>query len=100
MGLFTPKYVFDTGPFINLKNYPNDVFTSLWDNFLQMIEEDEIISSSEVLRELQDYDDEIAVWAKTQKKIFVRPSIDEQLEVQKILAKYPNLVKEESVLSA
>lgn len=99
MGLFKPKYVFDSGSLIDLKNYPTDVFTSLWDNFTQMIDADEIISSSEVLRELQDYDDEIGKWAKTQRKIFVKPSMDEQLEVQKILAKYPNLVKEEAILS-
>jgi len=97
--LFKPKYVFDSGSLIDLKNYPNDVFTSLWDNFSQMIADGEIISSSEVLRELQDYDDDIGKWAKTEKKIFVKPSIDEQLEVKEILAKYPNLVKESYILS-
>jgi len=60
MELFHPKYIFDTGPFIDLKNYPRDVFTSLWENFKQMISEGEILSSSEVFRELEDYDDEIA----------------------------------------
>jgi hypothetical protein len=99
MELFQPtKYIFDSGPFIDLKNYPGDVFTTLWDNFVSMINNGEILSSSEVLRELEDYDDEIAQWAKTNKKIFIKPTIEEQLEVQKILAIHPDLVKEEAIL--
>ena len=45
MELFHPKYIFDSGPFIDLKNYPDDVFTSLWENFAQMINDGEILSS-------------------------------------------------------
>ena len=94
----TTKYIFDSGPFIDLKNYRDDIFTTLWDNLVCMINNGEILSSSEVLRELEDYDDEIAIWAKTNKKIFIKPSIEEQIEVQKILAEYPGLVKEEAIL--
>ena len=93
MELYHPKYIFDSGPFIYLKNYPQDVFSSLWENFSRMIKDAEIISSSEVLRELEDYDDEIAVWAKANKQIFIKPNIEEQLLVQQILAKHPDLVK-------
>ncbi len=95
----TSKYIFDSGPFIDLKNYPIDIFTTLWDNILQMIKNGDIISSSEVLRELENYDDEIATWAKTQKKIFKKPSINEIETVKIILAKHPDLVKQENVLS-
>lgn len=98
MELYHPKYIFDSGPFIWLKNYPQDVFSSLWNNFARMIEDAEIISSSEVLRELEDYDDEIAVWAKANKQIFIKPSLDEQQLVRQILAKHPDLVKEEAIL--
>lgn len=98
MELFHPKYIFDTGPFIDLKNYPRDVFTSLWENFKQMISEGEILSSSEVFRELEDYDDEIAAWAKQNKNIFIKPTLEEQVEVRKILEKHPDLVKEEAIL--
>lgn len=98
MELFHPKYIFDSGPFIDLKNYPGDVFTSLWENFTQMINEGEILSSSEVFRELEDYDDEIAAWAKQNKNIFIKPTLEEQVEVQKILEKHPDLVKEEAIL--
>lgn len=98
MELFHPKYIFDSGPFIDLKNYPGDVFSSLWDNFTQMINDGEIISSSEVFRELEDYDDEIAAWAKQNKNVFIKPTLEEQVQVQKILEKHPDLVKEEAIL--
>jgi hypothetical protein len=98
MELFHPKYVFDSGPFIDLKSYPVDIFSTLWNNFSQMIDSAEIISSSEVLRELEDYDDEIAVWAKTNKKVFIKPNLEEQELVRQILAKHPDLVKEEAIL--
>jgi hypothetical protein len=98
MELYHPKYIFDSGPFIYLKNYPQDVFSSLWSNFERMIKDAEIISSIEVFRELEDYDDEIAVWAKNNKQIFIKPSLDEQQLVRQILAKHPDLVKEEAIL--
>lgn len=98
MELFHPRYIFDSGPFIDLKNYPEDVFTSLWNNFNQMIREAGIISSSEVFRELEDYDDEIAVWAKANKQIFIKPTLEEQAGVKKILVRHPDLVKEEAIL--
>jgi hypothetical protein len=78
------KYVFDTGPFIDLKNYPEDVFASLWERFKNMINNGEIISSSEVLRDLEHYDDIIAEWAKANKKIFIKPTIEEQIIVKEI----------------
>ena len=98
MELYHPKYGFDSGPFINLKNYPADVFSSLWTNLTQLIKDGEIVSSSEVLKEIGNYDDEIADWAKTNKQIFIKPSIEEQILVQQILAKHPDLVKEEAIL--
>ncbi len=98
MELYHPKYVFDSGPFIDLKNYPQDVFSSLWTNFAQLIKSGDIISSTEVLREIENYDDKIADWAKLNKQIFIKPTIEEQILVQQILAKHPDLVKEEAIL--
>lgn len=96
--MFHPKYIFDSGPFIALKSYPQDIFSTLWNNFSQMIHSAEIISSSEVLRELEDYDDEIAIWAKSNKKVFLKPGLEEQEIVRQILKKHPDLVKEEVIL--
>ena len=97
-GAVPPKIYFDSGPFIYLKNYPQDVFSSLWNNFARMIKDAEIISSSEVLRELEDYDDEIAIWAKANKQIFIKPTLDEQKLVVQILAKHSDLVRQEAIL--
>ncbi len=98
MELYHPKYIFDSGPFIDLKNYPPDVFPTLWNNFSRLIKDGDVISSSEVLREIENYDDEIAEWAKLNKQIFIKPAIEEQILVQQILAKHPDLVKEEAIL--
>jgi hypothetical protein len=98
MELFHPKYVFDTGPFIDLKNYPHDVFATLWTNFDQLIRNGHIISSTEVLRELHAYDDGMAEWANANRRIFVRPSVDEQAEVRAILRKHPELIRQEAIL--
>ncbi len=99
MELFEPKYIFDSGPFIDMKQYPNDVFTTLWDNFFIMLQEGQIISSSEVLRELKDYDDEIGYLAKSNSHIFVKPTIEEQTFVQEVLARFPELLKRKNILA-
>jgi hypothetical protein len=98
MELFHPKYVFDSGPFIDLKNYPGDVFAGLWENFNHLIQNGQIVSSSEVLRVLRDYDDEMAEWAKENKQIFLKPSVEEQTLVKSILEKHPELIKREAIL--
>ena len=85
MDLFHPKYIFDSGPFIHLKNYPQDIFPTLWSNFSHLIMDGDIISSTEVLRELENYEDEIAKWAKQNKQIFIKATIEEQIFVQQIL---------------
>lgn len=101
MELFnTTKYVFDSGPFIDLNNYPPDIFSSFWDQLNQMLKEGEIISSIEVFRELEDYNDEfVAEWTKKNKKYFLKPSIEEQELAKEILAKFPYLIKEDVILS-
>lgn len=100
MELFnTIKYVFDSGPFIDLNNYPPDVFSSFWDNMNQMLKDAEIISSIEVFREIENYNDEfVAEWARKNKKYFLKPSLEEQELSKEILAKFPNLIKEDSIL--
>jgi hypothetical protein len=92
------KYVFDTGAFIYLfKHYPRVTFGTLWSRFDGMIEDGEIISSSESLKELQAIDDQIARWAKNQKKLFVKPDEDELAVVRQILIKHPELLKQKSI---
>lgn len=100
MELFsTIKYVFDSGPFIDLNNYPPDVFSSFWEKLNLMLKDGEIISSTEVLRELENYNDEfVAEWTKKNKKYFLKPSLEEQELSKEILLKFPNLIKEDAIL--
>lgn len=94
------KYVFDSGPFIDLNNYPPDVFATFWDNLNQMLKEGEIISSIEVFRELENYNDDfVAEWTKRNKKYFLKPTVEEQELSKQILATFPNLIKEETILA-
>lgn len=93
------KFIFDSGPFIELKSYPKDVFVTLWGNLEHLIGRGKIISSSEVLREIGNYEDEIGAWAKANKIIFERPTEPEQYLVSEMLSKYPDMVKKKNILS-
>ena len=103
MTLFsTPQYVFDSGPLIRLKDYPEDIFPSMWAKLHQMISNQQIISCREVYNEItQNYsgDDLISRWAKSNSAMFKTPQLAELNKVREILAKFPNLVKEDVFLS-
>ncbi len=87
------KYVFDTGPLIDFKHYYEDVFVTFWDKFEDLIENVYVISSIEVLRELQQRDDDAATIAGKHKEIFLKPIMDEQEYVKDILSKHSELIK-------
>lgn len=93
------EYVFDSGPFIYLKNYPEDIFTSLWQNIINYSLDGRIISSIEVKREIERKDDAISKLCKRINSIFYKPTIDEQYIVSDILKKYPKLIKDSSVMN-
>ena len=81
-------YVFDTGPFIVLKNYYPGTFTTLWNRIDLLAGKGTIVSVREVFNELHNYNDVdfIQDWAKQHKAIFDKPSNDELLIVRQILA--------------
>ncbi len=81
-------YVFDTGAFIVLKNYYPTAFPTLWERIATAVASGEIVSVREVFNELHNYNDTdfIQDWAKEHKAIFAKPSNDELLIVQQILA--------------
>lgn len=94
-----PIYVFDSGPFIDLKNYPRDIFPSIWSKFEGMLSTGHIISSMEVCRELINYDDEIADWAYGNKHYFHKPTLAEQRIAARILTDHPEIIKQAKILS-
>ena len=81
-------YVFDTGPFIVLKNYYPGTFTTLWNRIDLLAGKGTIVSVREVFNELHNYNDDdfIQDWAKQHKAIFDKPSNDELMIVRQILA--------------
>lgn len=93
MDLFNIKYVVDSGPFIDLKSYYEDVFVTLWEKFEVLIKAGEIISSIEVYRELQKRDDDAKSLADKYKKIFLKPEIEEQVYVKEILRNHRELIR-------
>lgn len=92
-------YVFDSGPLIDLKNYPRDIFPTIWNQLEKMFSDGQIISCYEVFREIENYDDTIAEWAKEHKEHFSKPSIDEQNVVATILRRHPELVRQNNIVS-
>ena len=78
-------YVFDTCPVIDLfKHYYPDQFPTLWNNFNQMIEDERIISTREVLREIGDQDDEVSEWGRNNTNLFTTPTAEETSFVTRI----------------
>ncbi|HBE43104.1 MAG TPA: DUF4411 domain-containing protein [Bacteroidales bacterium] len=97
IGFFNPKYVIDTGPLIDLKDYYADVFVTLWENLDSLIRQGDLISSSEVYRELKKRDDEAKAIADKYKFIFRKPEVEEQRYVKEILANHRELIKQKNI---
>ena len=79
------SYVFDTSPFVNMfRYYYRSAFPSLWERFDTLIEEEQIVSTREVLREIEDRDDDLLRWAKNNDGLFTMPTADEGAFVAQI----------------
>ncbi len=89
----TNVYIIDTSSLIELnKHNAMDVYVSVWKNISELIQNDRLIAPREVLKEIQDYDDTLAKWAKKQKKLFKAPTARQIQVVQEILKDYPALI--------
>lgn len=80
------SYVFDTSPISTLfKNYYRRTFRSLWELFDGLVEDGSIVSTREVLRELEDGPVESAVqWAQQHATLFATPTAAEGAFVARI----------------
>ena len=89
-----PLYSFDTSAIVNgwRKNYPPDVFPPLWEKLDELIDSGKVIAISEVLVELEKQDDEVYVWAKRRRKMFLEIDTDIQIAVAEIMRRFPRLV--------
>jgi hypothetical protein len=88
-----PKYVFDTNVFISLQRlYPPDIFNSLWEKIENLFEAKVIISSDEVIEEIEKGSDTLVDWAAKRKKCFYPSDENIQLIVRDILKYFAPLV--------
>ena len=79
-------YVFDTTVFILFFNsYYRDSFPSLWQKFDQLVANEQITSTREVMRELEGHGGEaLRNWLKTSKELFPAPTSTEARFVAEI----------------
>ena len=74
------------------RNYPRDVFQTLWTRIEELVDQGEIIASEEVYVEIAKKDDDLHEWIQARKAMLVAPEEAVQLRVAALLGKYPRLV--------
>jgi hypothetical protein len=91
-------YWFDTSAFLHgwKRDYPPDVFASLWLNLDKLISSSRLFAPDEVLYELERGGDDIFAWAKQRKFVFQAPEAAVQEIVSRIVEEHPSFVPETS----
>lgn len=91
-------YCIDTSALLHAwrRDYPPDIFGSLWDMLNSLIESRKLIAPDEVLFELERGGDDLYHWAKERDSVFVEPDEEVQQIVKQIVDTYPNFVPQES----
>lgn len=91
-----PKYVIDTSSLVQLRrNYPLDLFPVVWSAMDRLADDGLVISSSEVLDELEASEvrgDEVLKWAYKHENIFVPLDGFIQQKVVEILESFETLI--------
>lgn len=80
-------YIIDTASFVVTRGYYLDVFPSFWSGLDNMVKEGTVSSVSEVYEELRNYQDgqdSLFLWAKKNKSIFTEPPDEELRRVKEI----------------
>ena len=80
------SYVFDNSPLSALfKNYYRGVFRTLWQDLDTLVADGQILSTREVLREIEDSSiDTMRTWADQNKALFATPTAEEGAFVGRI----------------
>ena len=89
-----PIYCCDTSSLIHAwrRAYPPKSFKSFWSRLGDLMDDGRLVSSIEVYGELEKKDDDVFVWAKTHKAMFLEIDEDIQGAMLFVMAKYPRLV--------
>ena len=82
------SYAFDTSPLSTLfRNYYRTVFRSLWEGFDELVADGDILSTREVLREIEDGAPEnLREWAAAHAELFPAPTAEEAQFITRIYA--------------
>lgn len=80
-------YVFDTSSLRSLQHFYPSVFKTIWDGLDILVEQQVLISTREVWKELeeQNVSTDVMAWAKQNKQIFTMPNAAELQFVAQIL---------------
>lgn len=89
----TNCYISDTSSLVKLnRNNPLDVFPSIWKNLEILVSNNRLIAPKEVLNEINQNDDQLSKWAKSQKGMFIEPTPKQIGFVKNILRDYPSIL--------
>ena len=87
------NYVFDANIFINLqRRQPIDLYKPLWEIVSNLMHDGVVISSAEVLDEINRGNDELKTWVKQRKDCFIESDAEIQLCVREILRQDRGLI--------
>ena len=84
-------YLIDNDSLIKLKQYPGDIFVSLWERIEALVDAERLIAPHEVFREVTKGDDEIEKWAKAHAGMFVDLDTAQAAALTEVLAKFPGI---------
>jgi len=89
----TPRrYCIDTSSIVALKRtYPRKSLGPLWDLLERLADDGRLIAPHEVLRELNQVEDEMKAWAKTHSGIFVPIDTDQANALKEIQVEFPGV---------
>jgi len=91
-------YIIDTSSLIKIKEqYPRRTFPGVWQKLEDLCKNGRLIAPFEVLKEIEEGDDELNVWAKRFRNIFIKPDKRQTEIVRDILSKHPYLAKSQKI---
>ena len=88
-----PVYCIDTSSLIDLhRYYPRQRFPTLWDRLELLISEERLIAPREVRRELEAREDELTVWVREHRVMFIDPDLAQTEAVTEIQEQFQGLL--------
>jgi len=84
-------YLIDNDSLIKLKQYPREVFVSLWEKIEALVDDGRLIAPHEVFREVTKGDDDIEKWAKEHQEMFVDLDAAQTKALKEVLKDFPGI---------